>query len=177
MSPRKNSVPKVAEKEIRQDQYVRLMSGLNWALNLSRGKGKEPLRFDGFGDIKRVQYGQLVEMLTYSVNERFLTAGHFFILDEEVVHQLGLEDALKNVLSKEQIEKFIDNSCPTESSFELYKSANEKQKYTICDMMIQAIRENKDLNLNLVRMIEKESRIKIIEKAEEAKEVMKDGIP
>jgi len=179
MSPKKSSTVQSEEvkKDFRPDYYVKLMSGINYTLNLSRGKGREPIRFNNFGDVKRIQYGQLVEMISIDRNERFFQDGFFYILDDDFVEYLGFRDVVEKVLNKERIERIISEETATENAMELYISANIKQKSLICDMLIQGIRDNKAVNMNLVHMIEKESKVKIIEKAEEAKEVMQDNIP
>ena len=82
-----------------------------------------------------------------------------------------------NLLSKEQIEKVIDFTCSTENAFELYKSATDSQKSVIIDFLISKIRDGKEVNQNLVSLIEKDSKVKITEKAEQAKEYMELGVP
>lgn len=178
MSPKKNSNTKVEEViEIRPDHYVKIMSLLPFVLNLSRGKGIPPLNFKEFGEIKRVTYSVLIEMMNFETFERFLNNGNFTILDDVVTRYLGLEDSISKILKKDDIERIFDNTCPTENAFELYKSANERQKFIISDMLVAMIRDGKDVNMNLVHLIERESKIKIVEKAEEAKEAMESGIP
>lgn len=158
---------------IRPDHYIKIMNGLRERLNLSRGKDKDPLAFTEFGEIKRVQYSQLLEILDRC--EAFYRKGYFFILDEAVVKKLGYEDV--NVLSKEQIENVIDSTCKTEDAFELYKFATDRQKSVIVDALVDYVRDGKDVNQNLIRLIERESKLKITEKAEEAKEYMALGAP
>lgn len=162
-----------SENDIRPDHYVAIMNGLRERLNLSRGKDKEPVAFESFGEIKRVQYSQLLEILDRC--ENFYKRGYFFILDPVIVKKLGYEDI--SVLSKEQIESVIDLTCSTEDAFSLYKMGSDRQKSVIVDSLIEYIRDGKEVNGNLVRLIEKESKIKITEKAEEAKEYAALGVP
>lgn len=164
---------KEKDGDIRLDRVVKVMNLFRGILNLSRGRDKDELRFTEFGEIKRVQYSQLLEILDR--NENFYKSGLFIILDAEVVKKLGYEDV--NFLNKEQIERTIDHTCKTEDAFELYKSTTDRQKSIIVDALISNIRDGNDVNQNLVRMIERESKIKITEKAEEAKEYMALGLP
>ena len=164
---------KEKDGDIRLDRVVKVMNLFRGILNLSRGRDKDELRFTEFGEIKRVQYSQLLEILDR--NESFYKSGLFIILDAEVVKKLGYEDV--NFLNKEQIERTIDHTCKTEDAFELYKSTTDRQKSIIVDALISNIRDGNDVNQNLVRMIERESKIKITEKAEEAKEYMALGLP
>jgi len=178
MSPKKNSNVSTEEViEIRPDHYVKIMSLLPFVLNLPRGKGIPPLNFKEFGEIKRVTYSVLIEMMNFDVFERFLNNGNFTILDEKVSRYLGLEDSISKILKKDDIEKIFDNTCSTENALELYKSANDRQKFIISDMLVSMIRDGKEVNMNLIHLIERESKIKIVEKAEAAKEAMELGIP
>ncbi len=178
MSPKKNSNVKVEEVvELRPDRYVKLMSLLPFVLNLPRGKGIPPLSFKEFGEIKRVTYSVLIEMMNFETFERFLNNGNFTILDDVVARYLGLEDSINKILKKDDIERIFDNTCSTENAFEMYKSANDRQKIVITDMLVAMIRDGKDINMNLVQLIERESKIKIVERAEAAKEAMELGVP
>lgn len=159
--------------DIRLDRVVKLMSGFPGELNLPRLNGRPPLKFTEFGEIKNIQYSQLLEIIEQK--EDFFLRGWFYILDKEVIKKLGYEEL--NLLNKEQIEKIIDLSCSTSSAFELYKSGTDSQKATIVDFLISRIRDDKDVNQNLVSLIEKESKVKITEKAELAKEYMALGTP
>jgi len=160
-------------EDIRLDKIVRVMSGFPGELNLPRLNGRPPLKFTEFGEIKNIQYGQLLEIIEQK--EDFLLRGWFYILDKDVVSKLGYSQL--NLLSKEQIEKVIDFTCSTENAFELYKSGTDAQKSVIIDFLISKIRDGKDVNQNLVSLIEKDSKVKITEKAERAKEYMELGVP
>ena len=178
MSPKKNSNAVQEEViEIRADHYVKLMSLLPFTLNLPRGKGIPPLSFKEFGEIKRVTYSALIEMMNFEIFERFLNSGNFTVLDEKVSKYLGLEDAIEKILKKDQIEKILDNSCSTESAIELFKSATPRQKAVVVDMLITRIRDGKETNMNMVHSIEDLEKVKIVEKAEAAKEAMLAGVP
>jgi len=178
MSPKKNSNVQVEEVvEIRPDRYVKIMSLLPFVLNLPRGKGIPPLSFKEFGEIKRVTYSVLIEMMNFETFERFLNNGNFTILDDVVTRYLGLEDSINKILKKDDIERIFDNTCSTENAFELFKSTNDRQKIIITDMLVSMIRDGKDVNMNLIHLIERDSKIKIVEKAENAKEAMELGVP
>ncbi len=160
-------------EDIRLDKIVRVMSGFPGELNLPRLNGRPPLKFTEFGEIKNIQYGQLLEIIEQK--EDFLLRGWFYILDKDVISKLGYSQL--NLLSKEQIEKVIDFTCSTENAFELYKSGTDAQKSVIIDFLISKIRDGKEVNQNLVSLIEKDSKVKITEKAEQAKEYMELGVP
>lgn len=159
--------------DIRLDKVVKIMSLFRGILNLSRGRDKEELRFTEFGEIKRIQYGQLLEILDR--NESFYRNGLFIILDKDVVKKLGYEDI--SILNKEQIERVIDFTCKTEDAFELYKSGTDRQKATIVEALVANVRDGKEANQNLIRLIEQESKIKINEQAEIARQYMEIGVP
>ena len=160
-------------EEIKPDRYVKLMSGINQILNLSRGVGKEPLTFKSFGEIKRVTYAQLLEIL--DKKEDFYRKGYFFILDKEIVDHLGYADLV--ALTPEQINYVIDNTCATDNAMDLYRQATDAQKAIIVDFLIGLIRDGKEVNMNLVYAIERESKVEITKEAERAKEYMELGVP
>jgi len=179
LSEKLNSLSSVKEEvqvkteEIRPDSYVRIMNGLNQILNLPRGNGREPLSFSEFGEVKRVQFSQLIDIL--DKKEKFYRDGYFFILDENVKNHLGYADV--QALSKSQLEMIVDETCSTDNALELYRAGTLRQKGIIVDMLIEKLRDNNSVNMNLVYAIERESRVKIVEKAEEAKAFMEMGVP
>jgi len=173
LSGKSNETSFKQSDDIRPDKIVRLMNGYRGELNLPRLGGRPPLKFMGFGDIKNIQYSQLLEILEQK--EDFLMRGWFYILDKEVLKKLGYQDL--QLLTKEQIERVIDSTCPTDSAFELYQTGSDSQKATIIDYLISFVRDGKDVNQNLVHLIEKESKVKIVEKAEQAKEYIAIGVP
>ena len=116
----------VTEAPVRSDEYIRVMSLLPHPLNLSTRDGGQGSvkRFGRFGEIKRILYKDLVDIL--DTNQRFAEAGYFYILNPEVVRQHGLDDVYEKILTKNKIEEIL--SMKSVDVAELYSSANDSQK-------------------------------------------------
>lgn len=154
--------------EIKQNEYVRVMSLFPGHLNLSteeQGQGKV-FRFADFGDVKRILYSDLTNIL--EVHSKFANSGYFIILDPRVIRNHGLDDAYAKILTKEKIDRIISGS--TEAP-ELFKSSNTNQRALIVTMLIEKVRDNPDsIDLNMVDRISRESGIDITKKAQDARE-------
>lgn len=153
--------------KISQDEYIKVISLCPMELNLSTegmGKGKK-FKFDKFGDVKRILYSDLVNIM--ESNSSFLNYGFFYIMDKRVIRKHGLDETYESILTKENIENVIELS--EEDSVELFKSANKRQKEFICDMIIEKIKNEKSVNLNVVDRISRISGINLYEKGEESK--------
>ena len=174
----KKEVNKDAEKEddeedvfekikILQEDYIKVMSLCPMELNISTGgmgKGKR-FRFDKFGDIKRILYSDLVDIMESNAN--FLNYGFFYIMDERVIRKHGLDDVYNKMLTKDKIEAIISGS--SKDAIDLFKSANKNQQEFICNMLIAKIRDSHEIDLNLIDKISRVSGINLQEKGEEAK--------
>lgn len=161
------------EIKIQQDDYIPVMSLLPYALNLSTKEGGQGniKKFSKFGEIKRILYNDLVEIL--EVHPNFLEAGYFYILNPDVVRHHGLDDIYSKILTKDKIEKIL--STKSEDSMLFYKSANPQQQETIIEMLIDIVRDDPDkVDLNMIDRISRESKIDIVKKAEDSKPVKEE---
>ena len=151
---------------IMQEEYIKVMSLCPMELNLStegNGKGKK-FKFDKFGDVKRILYSDLVNIMEN--NSHFLNYGFFYILDSKVIRKHGLDETYEKILTKEKIERIVNNSV---DAVDLFKSANEKQREFIQDMLIARVRDDIDVDLNMVDRISRIAGINIAERGEESK--------
>lgn len=154
--------------KIAQDEYIRIISLCPMQLNLSTqgmGKGKV-FRFEKFGEIKRILYSDLVNIL--EVHSNFVEQGFFYILDRNVIMKHGLDEAYEKLLTKEQIQKIIDGD--QKESVTLFESANNQQREFICDILIEKLQNEEKIDLNLIDRISRIAKVNIIDKAEEAKQ-------
>jgi hypothetical protein len=135
------------------------------------GKGKK-FRFEKMYEIKRILYSDLVDIMENQSN--FLSDGVFFILDGRVIRKHGLDDAYAKILTKEKIENIISGN--EKESIDLFKSANPRQREFICDMLIAKIRDNKDIDLNVIDKISRIAGINLQERGEEAR-IYSEPIP
>jgi len=164
--------PEIGETKVRSDDYVPVMSLLPNTLNLStKGGGQGTIkRFTKFGEVKNILYRDLVDIMDAHTN--FLEAGYFYILNEDVIRQHGLNDLYDTILTKEKIEQIIQTE--DENAISLYKNANPHQKEIIINLLVDKVFENLDsVNLNIVDKISRDSGVDILEKAEDRKRMLK----
>ena len=157
-----------SKTDISSDDYVKVMSLCPVILNLCTrpyGQGKQ-FRFKAFGEVKRILYGDLVEIL--ETNPTFAEAGLFFIMDERVIRRHGLDDTYLNILDKSKIEQiFSGNSV---DALNLYKQSNPRQQETIREMLVDRLRDDENFDLNLIAAISKYSKVDLQEMANSARE-------
>jgi hypothetical protein len=154
-------------RDIRQDEYISVMSLLPYTLNLStQGMGKGKIKkFKNFGEIKRILYSELVDIM--EAHSNFVNAGYFYIMDQDVVRKHGLDDVYENILDKEKIEKILETKA--EKCIDLYKTANPKQQEIIIRLLISKMKDNPgDVNLNVIDKISKISNVDIQEKVRDS---------
>jgi len=157
--------------EIFADEYVSVMNICPMALTLTSepyGRGRK-LDFLKFGDTRQVAYSDLVRMMDN--HPTFLEKGYFYILDQRVIQKHGLAQVYENILDKEKLDKIFSMG---EQSLELYKQASDSQRGFIERVLIKKIRDGEQVDLNLISKIEKVSNSKIMERANQAREIMED---
>lgn len=161
------------EKRFQPDDYVNVMSLLPYNLNLSTKEGGQGnvKKFTSFGEIKRILYRDLVEII--EVHRNFLESGYFYIMSPQLIRQHGLDDIYSKILTKEKIENIL--SAQTDNVVDLYASANEGQQEIIIQLLIDKVRDNPEsVNLNVIDRISRVSKVDIAKKAEEAREALKE---
>jgi hypothetical protein len=121
---------------VQPNEYIKVMSLIDNKLNLStrdHGLGKT-FSFEEFGETQDILYSDLMEINNHHRN--FLEAGYYYILDDRVVAIASKKDAYKKILTKEQIEKILNNDEAAISLFqpetarsdcEIYYQENNKQ--------------------------------------------------
>ena len=157
------------EIDIRPDKYIAVINLTPGELILSTltgGRGKV-FSFRSFGEKKRILYSNLVDIMEAS--PRFLEEGMFYIADKKVITKHGLNDIYSTILTKEAIEKIFSDSISEEDATTLYKSANKNQQETMVNLVVRKLLGGTDLNLNVVGVISRLSKVDILAKVEEAK--------
>jgi hypothetical protein len=130
-------------------------------LGLGRGK---IFSFKKFGETKRILYSDLVEIIEHQ--DTFLKEGLFYIDDSRVIRRHGLDEVYESILSKDKVQKIIENN---QNAITLFASASDSQKKMIAQLFIDKLTRGEQIDLNLVDSITRLSNVKIIEKSEEAK--------
>jgi hypothetical protein len=158
---------------IKPDEYVSIMSLLPYFLNLSTkefGQGSVK-KFTKFGEIKRVLYGDLVEIMENHKN--FLEAGYFYILNPAIIRKHGLDDIYQKILTKEKIEEIL--TANSEECVALYNSANPQQQEIIVQLLTDKLRANPDsVNLNVIDKISRISKVDILKRVEDSRLLAED---
>lgn len=153
------------ETKIALDEYIPVMSLLPYTLVLSTqamGRGITK-RFEKFGEIKKILYKDLVDMMEISQN--FMKSGFYYILDQRVIRAHGLDEYYDKILTKEKIEEIMQSDA--KSGLELYKSANPGQQKVIVGLLIEKMVENPNaVDMNLVDSISRESDVNITERVQ-----------
>lgn len=134
----------------KSDELIRVCSLTHGELNLSVG-GRVAISFRKYGDIKPVLYSSLVNIV--NENRGFAEYGDFYIMDKRAVYHLGLTEYYKKIYpievlndidkySTDNIEKILNNMC-------------NQQKETVVINVAKKIYEDKTINQNSVKTIEK----------------------
>lgn len=134
----------------KSDELIRVCSLTHGELNLSVG-GRVAISFRKYGDIKPVLYSSLVNII--NENRGFAEYGDFYIMDKRAVYHLGLTEYYKKIYpievlndidkySTDNIEKILNNMC-------------NQQKETVVINVAKKIYEDKTINQNSVKTIEK----------------------
>jgi hypothetical protein len=166
------------DAEIGQAEYIKVVNLCpdGWHLNLStKGSGQGKVyKFEKFGQTKKIIYMDLVDIIENHLN--FVEAGRFYILDKRVIRQAGLDAAYEKILDKSKIEEIFAGNM--DNAVELYSSANAEQQQLIVDFFITRLRDNPDsIDLNLVDKITRISGVKIVERAEDDRALLRPEEP
>jgi len=153
---------------VQPNEYIKVMSLIDNKLNLStrdHGLGKT-FSFEEFGETQDILYSDLMEINNHHRN--FLEAGYYYILDDRVVAIASKKDAYKKILTKEQIEKILNND---ETAISLFQKANPKQQEVIVKFIIKKIINNEPVDYNLIDKLSRVSGVNIVEKAKASVEI------
>jgi hypothetical protein len=153
---------------VQPNEYIKVMSLIDNKLNLStrdHGLGKT-FGFEEFGETQDILYSDLMEINNHHRN--FLEAGYYYILDDRVVAIASKKEAYKKILTKEQIEKILNND---ETAISLFQKANPKQQEVIVKFIIKKIINNEPVDYNLIDKLSRVSGVNIVEKAKASVEI------
>ena len=162
-----------SQKEIRQDEYIPVMSLLPYNLNLSTKEGGQGSikKFTRFGEVKKILFKDLVDII--EVHPNFMEAGYFYILDPRFIRQMGLDDMYSKILTKEKMEQIME--ADSDQSVALYQTANPSQQEVLIQILIDKVREDPNsVDLNVIDKISRVSGVKIQERAEEGKALLEE---
>lgn len=161
----------VPQSKTYDSRYIKVYNMLNNKLNISTekdGKGRV-YTFHTFGHSNLILNDDLVDIVRNQYSAA--TEGKFFIADKEFVDTLGLTRFYEKIISPEELLRVIETKKSKEA-VDIFKSVTPSQQQTIIDLLVLRVKDNK-YDADVVDKISRESGIKIIAKAEEAKEFEK----
>lgn len=152
------------ENKVSGDDYIKVMSLCPYVLNLRterNPKNGKVYTFNSFGEVKRIQYRDLVKII--ETHPTFTNDGVFIIINSKVIRRHALDESYESVLEKENIEKILSGNQT--DAVNIFKTANDRQKNIIADMIVDKIVNNHGIDLNLVYRLSQEAGYDIHEKA------------
>ena len=132
-------------------KIIKVVSLYNGILNLktSTNDRNAVFKFNFFGDEQPIFYTDLVKAI--AMQQRFFKDGFCMILDADVVKAHYLTDAYKSLLTREQIDNFLDFS---ESEIkELYPKLTQIQKITVLERVALKINNRDSIDMNKVDIV------------------------
>jgi hypothetical protein len=154
--------------EIKPNEYIKVMSLTYGELNLTTATttGKKVHTFNKFGDVKRIVYSELVEILHNQFH--FAEDGLFYIFDRRVIEFHGLVDAYEKILDKDTLVNILDKS--RDEVVSLFKNASLAQKETIQSLLVdKLLKEDAEVDYGKIDAINRHSTKNILTAVEELK--------
>lgn len=154
-------------KLIPMTKIVKVVSLYNGILNLKTSNSVESIlfKFNFFGDEQPIFYSDLVKCIANQ--QRFFKEGFCMILDDEVVKAHYLINDYKNLLTKEEIENFLD--LEESEMKEKFKKITTQQRITVIERIALKLNKNNIIDKNKVDIISRVSNQNIIKIAEKIK--------
>jgi hypothetical protein len=148
-------------------KIVKVVSLYNGILNLKTTNNSDGMifKFNFFGDEQPLFYSDLVKCI--AIQQRFFKDGFCMILDKEIVKAHYLEKDYKNLLTKDEIENFLDLS-EEEMKLKFDKIPNQ-QRITVIEIIANNLNKSNIIDRNKVDIISKISGQDIIKIAEKIK--------
>lgn len=130
---------------------IPVMSLFDGMLNLGtlqHGQGKLTT-FSKFGEVRKIVYSDLRDII--SANFNFAKEGYFYIMDEQVVTENGLDDYYKNIITKEKMESIMDTDKNV--ILDTFSNIGEAQKDVIVDIITRKMAHGEEFDLNKISAI------------------------
>ena len=148
-------------------KIVKVVSLYNGILNLKTSNSRDStiFKFNFFGDEQPIFYSDVVKCI--SMQQRFFKDGFCMILDEEIVKAHYLQEYYKDLLTKEQIDGFLEFT--PEEIDSIYPKLTVQQKITVLERIAMKINEGKNVDRNKIDVVQSVSQVKIYELADKLK--------
>lgn len=159
----KEEKTQVKKKEISRDMLVpcrNITSGR--LIYVSKKTGIETI-WSEYGD---VEYLDVAELLTMRASQpKFLKEPWLFIEDEDVVEYLKLQDVYKNIIPVDEVDEFFKLSA--KEAKKVLVKLPKGMKELLIEKARKGLQEGTINNLQLIRVLEKELDINLLELMDE----------
>lgn len=115
---------------------------------LPNGQGKL-ISFSKFGEVRKIVYSDLRDIIASNFN--FAKEGYFYIMDEQVVVENGLDDYYKNIITKEKMENIMDSD--KNAMLDTFMTIGKPQKDVIVDIITRKMAHGEEFDLNKISVI------------------------
>ena len=158
--------------EIPFNKEIKVMSLRHGRLNLLSKKNDESTawKFEKFGQVRGIPYNILREII--NANPEFTREGYYYIFNEDVIHNHGLKEYYKNILTKEAMEDIISNE--TKDAVEMFKATSQSQKEMIVSLLIEKFMDAESVpydKLDAISRVYGRNIYQLITEIKEAKEI------
>lgn len=161
-------------KKLQSDDLIEVISLTPNIVNASipsdlRHPGRN-YRFEKFGKVMQIPFSDLNAIV--QSHSKLFEKGYLYINDARFVKAAGLQSAMENVLTKEQILKIVYGDEP--DYMDLFKKATTEQRRHIADILIDEINNGKEFDMNKLNKISKFIGYDIKERAAKQKETLSE---
>lgn len=133
-------------------KYIKVINLFDGILNLKTSSipgNSNIFTFEGFGAEKSIMYNDLRQII--NANETFANEGYFYIADESVIQEVGLKEKYEKILTKEKIEKFIEND--KSNVIDIFSSIPKGQQSAVVDYLVGKMAKGTEFDLNKIQAI------------------------
>jgi len=152
---------------IPMNRIVKIQNLYNGNITLKKSDSSSSiiLKLNFYGDTKPIFYSDLVKCISFQ--NRFFKDGFIYILDQEVVRANYLHEHYKDLLSKDQIDNFLEYS-ETEIK-DIYKRLPSQQKIAVLEQIAMKLNKENHIDKNKIDIVSQVSEVDLNELAQKLK--------
>lgn len=135
---KKATTPKKRRKDLDRDMYVTIMNNTTGKVVYRSKKTGADIVLLEYGDIEEIQLNELVSMK--SAHPRYLKEPFIIIIGEnaeEVIDYLGLTELYKNILTPEEVKRFLNSRMPVNK----FKNTLKKMPKGMLNLIVNIVRD------------------------------------
>ena len=139
---------------------VKVMSLIHNPINVSTdvNGGGRVKSFDKYGDVRTIKFDDLSNMVSAYPNT--FNKGYLYIMDNDVINELGLTDEYAStVYSKEQVDNIVN--LTNETAVNLFVGMDKDLRDSTAKAIARNLKNGKKYDYNLIHMIKTETGIDI----------------